>query len=656
MKSNNYEVRLSNSPDDVENWIWELDGQQISVRKTGYPPYYPCASDIYTLINGLKIKHDSKIVDVGSPKEQLKDIRFSRIGAKLVLNITFDKANMCIMLSAFALYRNTRVCIHTELRELVDSIVDKNVWRSTTANYESTLEILRRSDIEKWGKITLHQYFELVKESKKNEFITVEIIDDAINELRDHPIISDENEIPALNADLYPYQKVGYCWMKFITQQGCSCVLGDEMGLGKTLQVIALITSQLSSQKSPNLVIAPVTLLENWRREFEKFTSGVDVYIHHGSKRTGFYTDFLEHDVVIISYATAVSDQSILHMVTWNILVIDEAQAIKNPYAKRTKAIKNLKRNVAIAVTGTPFENHLTDLWSIMDFVENGYLGTLRDFNNRYEDSVHSASELEPYISPLLLRRRVSEVAKDLPERIDIPLPLEMSGYEASQYEAIRQQVLQKYGAKYASLPLLQKLRMYCTHPSIITEDNTDPIMQSRKYEMLCELLEETISINEKTILFTSYNRMFDILESDISCRFGIPVLQINGSTETSKRQGIIDKFTATSGPALLVLNPKAAGTGLNITAASRVIHYNLEWNPAVEDQASARAYRRGQKKTVFIYRLFYGNTVEEVVNDRVEKKRSMADSSVVGVNGRQTNSEDILRALMLSPKEQVYE
>jgi SNF2 family DNA or RNA helicase len=195
---------------------------------------------------------------------------------------------------------------------------------------------------------------------------------------------------------------------------------------------------------------------------------------------------------------------------------------------------------------------------------------------------------------------------------------------------------------------------MYCTHPQLVQEDivSTDPEKYSLKYRRMCEILSEIISRKEKVILFTSYTGMFNILLSDIPSRFHIPVYSINGATPVEERQPTVDTFSAADGSALLVLNPRAAGTGLNITAANYVIHYNLEWNPALEDQASARAYRRGQTKTVFVYRLFYADTVEEVVNNRIELKRALSDTAVIGVTGKQENRDDILKALLLSPKE----
>ena len=577
-------------------------------------------------------------------------MRISKLGGTILIVFDFAQEENALLLSLQVRRGHGIYDLSLSEGNIPDSIVIDDVWYNLYENYQDIQAVFDQVSIKTLGEISLGQYIKIKKLSE--EYSSIEIIDNAAKALAEHPAKELEYAAPsALTANLYPYQKQGYQWMRFIVDSHCGCILGDEMGLGKTLQIIALITEQKQLGRGLSLVIAPVSLLENWKREFAKFTRGISVYVHHGSGRTGLYTDLLGFDVVIISYNTAVSDQSLLRMIPWNLIVVDEAQNIKNPEALRTKSIKHIHCHTAIAVTGTPFENHMTDLWSIMDFIAPGCFGKISDFENEFTDDVDGARKLEPYLTPLLLRRRVSEVAQDLPERIDVPQILEMSEGEIAAYEAQRKMILASFNGHNATLPMLQKLRMYCTHPSLVDETKYfDPTVCSSKYERLCELLDEIISLGEKTILFTSYNKMFDILQTDIPQRFSIPVMAINGATPTEKRQEIIDSFSSLYGAALLVLNPRAAGVGLNITAASRVIHYNLEWNPALEDQASARAYRRGQKKTVFVYRLFYKDTVEEVINDRIEKKRSMFDAAVIGTDGTIENSEDIIRALMITP------
>ena len=604
----------------------------------------PYAATVLRALHGETVEYPSPLVD--NP-----ELRFSSIAAELFLQISFDENNNAILISPGVRRGKSVFNLNQSVEELRDHVVFDQTWWFIS-NFEDLLPFLDDAGISSFGIITLQQYLNSKRIVNCDKYPTLPVEDHAADFLDNHPLSVNEDEAKSLvSATLYPYQSVGFSWMKYVSDQDCGCILGDEMGLGKTLQVITLIASRKGVTDKPCLIIMPVSLLENWRREFAKFTSGIDVYLHHGGKRTGLYTELLKHDVVLISYSTASSDFSMLTMIKWDLVVVDEAQGIKNPDAQRTISIKGLPRRASIAISGTPFQNHILDVWSIMDFVEPGYLGTRKEFEATYPDDIIGAEKVESSITPLMLRRRVADVAKDLPDRIDIEVALEMPEKEAEEYEKYRQAILEEYDGKNASLPLLQKLRMFCTHPEIIKESRIDPTFRSLKYERLCEMLDEISASGEKCILFTSYTKMFDLLRCDIGQRIGIPVLQINGETPQKERQGIVDRYSAIEGPALLVLNPSAAGVGLNITAATRVIHYNLEWNPAIEDQASARAYRRGQTKKVFVYRLFYKNTVEEVVNERIIKKRSMFESAIVGTDGSLANTEDIIRALMITPK-----
>jgi len=240
-------------------------------------------------------------------------------------------------------------------------------------------------------------------------------------------------------------------------------------------------------------------------------------------------------------------------------------------------------------------------------------------------------------------------VARDLPDRIDIPQAVSLSGASARVYERIRNEVIEEYGAS-ANLVALTKLRMYCTHPFLVTESQGDPVLYSSKYERLLEILREIFSVGQKVIIFTSYTKMVDIICNDLPHRFHLHCDKIDGRTQVEERQGVVDCFQKVVGAAALILNPRAAGTGLNITAANHVIHYNLEWNPAIEDQASARAYRRGQKRPVTVHRLFHNDTVEEIIDERVAYKRDLVKAAIVGTSGKKGDLIDITKALQLSP------
>lgn len=450
-------------------------------------------------------------------------------------------------------------------------------------------------------------------------------------------------------TELFDYQETGVSFLTAVARESLGCVLADEMGLGKTLQVIALLSIEKVSARGPNLIVCPATLLENWRREIAAFAPHLLTLVHSGPTRIGNPAAFSSYDVVVTSYETAVRDEHLLSSFKWNVLALDEAQNIKNPDAQRTAAVKRLPRRVSLAVTGTPVENKLTDLWSIADFALPGLLGSRQDFEAAYDDSHEDASRLAPVVAPILLRRQVVDVAKDLPPRIDIPQVLSMTRQMASLYEDIRKEIVNTYGTS-ATLVALGKLRQFCTHPQLLGISWDDPAKEMPKYQRLIEIFEEIFARGQKALVFSSFTEMADILLEDIPKRFpsawaGV----IDGRVAVGDRQTLVDKFSEHKGYGFLALNPKAAGVGLNITAANHVIHYNPEWNPAVEDQASARAHRRKQKLPVTVHHLFFADTVEEVVANRLDLKRMIAGGAVVGHKGT-SDASDIARAMRISP------
>lgn len=631
---------------------WIVKNNCLAISIDDKQVYYPLAQDIYSyLYNDSSLLSDNCPDDCPALLESMPQLQFSRIGAPINTMIKFDSKKYRIELIITSKYLNDMYNVLLQDGKIIDQYVHGHTWFFLIGDIAELEDLLRIAGIYNSGTISMKQYLSIIQ-TQRTKGINI-IYDEASAQLQNKAVSTDTNLPKGLQATLYPYQVKGYEWMRFMAREGCGCILGDEMGLGKTLQIIALILARSEEDvKSPSLIISPVSLLENWKREFIKFAPSIDVYIHHGSTRTGRYKDLLSHEVIIISYNTAVSDQSLLRMIQWDIVALDEAQNIKNPSADRTRSAKNIKRNIGIAITGTPFENHLSDIWSIVDYAYPGFLGSINDFNQYFSDDIMGGISIEPIISPIMIRRRIADVAQDLPERIIIPQILSMSEEEATFYEEERQRILSEANSKQITLALLQKLRMFCTHPYLLSMESgvSDPAIASSKYRRLCELMDEIVSYGQKTILFTSYTDMFTILARDIPQRFNIPVWCINGATPVEERQETVDMFSNFSGAALLALNPRAAGTGLNITAANHVIHYNLEWNPALEDQASARAYRRGQTNTVFIYRLFYADTVEQIVNERIERKRDISYVAIVGTAGDEQNAKDIIDAIMLSP------
>lgn len=583
--------------------------------------------------------------------EAFPEVHFSSLASPIRVSLCLNDSGEEIQLKCYVIRRKKEIPVDTINGVLLDQCLTRKEWFRISGNVEILNSIFKELGILECGTITFNQYLLLKRAAEKEELR--EITDSVDPDLYRKVNAIQHSEIPTgIDAKLYPYQLDGYNWMRFMLSEGCGCILGDEMGLGKTLQAISIINYQIAVGNKNNLVICPVSLLENWKRECGKFAPDIDVYVHHGSKRTGYYKELLEHDLVVISYNTAVSDLGMLKMLLWDTVILDEAQNIKNFSSSRSIAVKKIPKKAGIAITGTPFENHLTDIWSLADFVLPGYMGTIQDFKSCYDDNMEGASLIEPVLSPIMIRRMVKDVGNDLPEKVVIEQPILMPESEASEYERYRDEAVRLSEKEGLSIGVLQKLRMYCTHPSICNAENslTDVFSSSVKYQRLCEILEEVIDSGEKAIVFTSYKKMFSIFNDDIAERFHIPVMTINGDTPVEERQSIVDDFNAINSAAVLALNPRAAGTGLNITGANHVIHFNPEWNPALEDQSTARAYRRGQEKTVFVYRLFYANTVEEVVNDRISRKRQMADNAIIGNIGDEQSRQDIILALQKSP------
>lgn len=591
------------------------------------------AVDIYTAMTEGSFTFDG-VTEINL-EDAFPDLYFSSISKEAVIELSAREEQLILTV------KTGNIPLDFVNGYLLDQIIIDDSWHYIE-NADEIRMILDKMHVKGNGTISLAMYISLVKESLHNDIIINHVDPDSLQKDIDY------EKPQGLTAKLYPYQQTGFAWMDYVLNGSHGCILGDEMGLGKTLQAIALIQER-KNKGEKCLVIAPVSLLQNWYSECHKFAPDLRVLIHHGPKRTALPNGFDNYDLVVTSYGHAVADNVLFCMRNWDLIVLDEAQNIKNPRSNRTRRVKDIPALQRLAVTGTPFENHITDIWSLADFVLPGYLGSEEAFNTFVSDDVVGAKKIEPVLSSIMVRRLVKDVAQDLPEKVVVSQPLSMSDYESEIYEEIRQSLL---GTGTTSLPLLQKLRIFCTHPEIYDDTIVDdPMKISIKYQRCCEILAEIFTKREKVILFTSYKKMFDLLGKDIPRRFGVPIDFINGSTPVAERQKKVDWFNNLDGSAILVLNPRAAGTGLNITAANHVIHYNLEWNPALEDQASARAYRRGQKKVTFIYRLFYLGTVEEIINDRIERKRTMADTAVVGNDGSKADMQDIIDALNISPK-----
>jgi len=632
------------SDSTMPDWFM-LDGQ-LMLRLPSGATIRPTAAEVVGAEFKGRLTVRNKLI-ARRPSDALPALDFSRYPPDVELLVTPPAADLSSPPQCFIQFSCDGKPIELRLPKDGDqTIVGESGWFPLPVNLLSDIrDVLKSAGIVEPGPLSFRQYLDLRR------------LDSGLVTWGGAPVTSPVTAgksaavIPApnLNATLYPYQQTGFEWLCRISDEGLGCILGDQMGLGKTLQIIALFNREKPVRGKPCLVIAPATLLENWRREIARFAPSLSTTIHRGHTRSGFPRTLKTFDIVITSYETAMRDSSILAMVEWNVLVLDEAQAIKTPDAQRTVIIKTLPRRTAVAVSGTPVENRLRDLWSLMDFAVPGLLGDLKSFEQRFDDNVTDAAALEPLVTPLLLRRKVADVAQDLPQRIDIPQPVELSEQSAARYDAIRSEIAAQYG-KAASLVALTKLRMFCTHPFLLENPGGDPLPHSTKYARLIELMDEIVACGEKVLIFTSYTEMADILAHDLRRRYCIPCEVIDGRTPVTDRQPAVDRFGEIMTSAALILNPRAAGTGLNITAANHVIHYNLEWNPALEDQATARAHRRGQTKPVTVHRLFHPGTVEEVIDQRMQRKRAIAGQAVIGTEGETEDMADIFEAMRLSP------
>jgi SNF2 family DNA or RNA helicase len=467
--------------------------------------------------------------------------------------------------------------------------------------------------------------------------------------------------VHGLEAELYPYQVKGVSWMRKALSRTGGVVLADEMGLGKTLQIISLLLLDPPEVMSPALVICPTTLIANWVRELNRFSPSLTVMVHRGSDRGTLPRHLLGAHVVITTYDTLVNDLVLFKAVNWSWLICDEAQALKNPESQRRSCVSQVPRTRTIPVTGTPVETRLLDLWSLVDLAIPGLLGKREEFEALYPDCEESARALASLTSPIVLKRRVSDVAGDLPERTDVLVPLELGATLAQEYEEVRQATLERF-PKAGSLVATGQLQIFCAHPSLVSveswllQDDPEPsagvdrlgqLSVTPKLQRTVELLEEAFANNRKVLIFSNFNACGPM----IKCATGASETTfwgfINGGTPQEERQAIVDAFSAHPDNAVLILNPRAAGAGLNITAATVVIHYTQVWNPALEAQASARAHRRGQKNPVTIYHLYYVDTVEQVMLERSQMRRELGSEAVyVQVD----DAADVARALAITP------
>ena len=484
-------------------------------------------------------------------------------------------------------------------------------------------------------------------------------------------------------GELRPYQLRGLQWLAFLQHLGIGACLADDMGLGKTIQFIALLLYERAQAKQaqqpptgPTLLFAPTSVLGNWLHELQRFAPSLRVLIHHGVLREhgdAFRDAVGNTDIVVTTYALASRDIEDFQRISWHRLALDEAQKIKNPSATSTLCIRAIPASYRVALTGTPIENHLSELWSIMEILNPGLLGTASSFRERFAIPIERmgdqkrAHHLRDLIKPFLLRRTKSDpiIAGDLPEKLEMKVFCNLTVEQASLYQRITDEMLGQIDAasgirrRGLILAALTRLKQVCDHPALLEgkiaglpDSKGEVDGRSGKCERLIEMLEEVIDEGDSALIFTQFKEMGDILEKALTRRLGAPVLYLHGGTPAARRNTMIEQFQDPKGGIrIFLLSLRAGGLGLNLTAANHVFHFDRWWNPAVEQQATDRAHRIGQLRTVQVHKYVCIGTMEERIDRMLTEKMQLADRIITSGDEWLTSlsTEELRRTLQLS-------
>jgi SNF2 family DNA or RNA helicase len=456
--------------------------------------------------------------------------------------------------------------------------------------------------------------------------------------------------LPAtVKATLRPYQQQGLNWLQFLSAHGLAGVLADDMGLGKTLQTLAHIQVEKDAGRltHPALIIAPVSLMGNWQREAARFCPGLRSLVLHGAGRHEVADSVAEHDLVIAPYSLLQRDRERWLAHEWHLVVLDEAQNIKNASTHAAQVVGQLQARHRLCLSGTPMENHLGEIWSLFHFLMPGFLGSQQRFKEMFRTPIEKLGDsarmvqLRTRITPFMLRRTKALVASELPPKVETVMPVEMTGAQADLYETIRlgmertvREALQSKGLAKSQITILDallKLRQVCCHPQLVPLDAAKKVNASAKLDQLMTLLPEMLAEGRRILLFSQFTSMLTLIEAELKKR-KLPWVKLTGQSQ--QRDAIIEQFTSGQVP-LFLISLKAGGVGLNLPQADTVIHYDPWWNPAVEAQATDRAHRIGQTQSVWVIKLVAQGTIEERILVLQERKAQLA-SSLYGQRGAQ--------------------
>jgi hypothetical protein len=478
----------------------------------------------------------------------------------------------------------------------------------------------------------------------------------------------------SFQGELRPYQERGLAWLSFLGSLGLGAVLADDMGLGKSPQTLALLQAERDNGTAtgPTLLICPMSLVGNWQHEAAKFTPGLTVHVHHGSDRLAgpeLAAAVAAVDVVITTYGVATRDRAALAQVPWSRVVCDEAQNIKNAGTRQAQAVRAIPATARVALTGTPVENRLTELWSILEFTSPGLLGPAEKFRRRYvipierNADAEATEQLKRITGPFILRRLKTDkaVIADLPDKLEMKVWCNLTSEQASLYQATVDDMMARIEAAEPGierrglvLATMAKLKQVCNHPAHLLGDGSRLDGRSGKLARLEEICDEIVEAGDKTLCFTQYAEFGRMLQPYLAARLGCPVHFLHGGTTKKRRDEMVAEFQdGALGPAVFLLSLKAGGTGLNLTAANHVIHVDRWWNPAVEDQATDRAFRIGQRRDVQVRKFVCVGTVEERIDQMIEDKKALAQA-IVGTGESwltELSVADLRRVVELSPE-----
>lgn len=501
-------------------------------------------------------------------------------------------------------------------------------------------------------------------------------------------------EPPGFRGELRPYQREGLTWLMFHADLGLGVCLADDMGLGKTIQFLAWLQQAKLREheqsggtvRRPVLLVVPMSILANWENEARRFTPELTVYVHHGTQRLAnqaFLDRARSADLVITTYSIVFRDEELISQIEWTGITLDEAQNIKNIETKQSRAVRRLcyeqlnqSRGIRtfsrMALTGTPLENRLEELWSIFDFLNPGFFGTLNDFRTQYAAPIErqrdagAAAALSRLLRPFVLRRLKSDpqVVSDLPEKIEMNVVVPLTQEQASLYQSALDDMLPQLETasgihrKGLVLATITKLKQICDHPALALKDGSSLDGRSHKLACVVQLIETMIAEGDKVLIFTQFAQLGHLLQPYLTERLGTEVLFLHGGLSRKDRDQVVTRFQDSAGPPVFVLSLKAGGFGLNLTEANQVIHFDQWWNPAVENQATDRVYRIGQKRNVQVRKILCQGTLEERIAEMLQMKRELAEQVVGSTKDSITkmSTEDLRRLLELGMTSQPFE